>query len=373
MSLMIPNLRKQKRQRETIGERKDPVTENVVPDNGYGLRFPFVAEDPALLAATPGALMLADLQAYAAAAAHEGPTVQRIGGAKKKRQNDDEHDGDEDDDEAGRNTRWSTCGLVLERDGHSMILASGWNSLRVRLDLMPGPAQSWRSPEYAVVRVCNAEVTTLRGQPLIRVYNLNSLTIVGVSHSIGRCAQIGCEALVPRAPGRRCLQHEEDAYHRQWSSRMELNSGQGRVPVAARLQGPSAPAPARSVKQGARVKKSRMRSNVGTSEGTKEIEAKVEASLEHQAKKLLATQGGLGAKSLAALVESEGPRMETPLITASTLKTVRAGGGGPVSSHGGILHPNSWHLHAAVSSAVVLAKGADEEFVDLIDSEEEMN
>ncbi len=71
--------------------------------------------------------------------------------------------------------------------------------------------------------------------------------------------------------------------------------------------------------------------------------ANVEDGQEHVAKQLDSgghAFAGLGARSLAALVGKEGPKIGKQSVTASQLRDAKSRVGGD-----GIIHPNSWQLY----------------------------
>ncbi len=224
-----------------------------------------------------------------------------------------------------RATDWRTAGIVVtSREGEGPCeLAWSWEGERVVLR-REGEARRVGLPVFSCVLLLRPAVHRERGQVVLTVRAAHQLQVVGSSKSIGLCGAKKkdgrtCGRLAPLQ--RRCAEHEEEKYHKQQSARMELNSESSHVP-----------------------KKMRAGAKAAAAAGGKRKEPKAAPMTAEETVQKIAGEkagSGLGARSLAALVGKDAPRVGPPAVTAAALREARAVTG----AQGAFLHPNSWQLY----------------------------
>ncbi len=334
-------------EKKKLQEREPETDGESVPRNGFGLELSLtVAEGCSLDAAGGRCVRLADLhsswredeevedvdEAEAGDFGEDDLGGQSMRGAKKRRRQRPEAAG------------WATAGVVVSVAENSFSLASSWHGAQVTL-VREGEATTVKLPLFACLVITKPAVSRDRGRVTLTVTRAAQVAVVGMSKSIALCVQVKkkgdrpCGRLYNARRSLRCAMHEEELYHKTQSGRMELNTALAYMPK--KFKEANAP-----------------RRGVGGAKKTVPL-----VTMEEMAQKALEGKvgGGLGARSLAALVGKEGPRLGPPTVTPAVLREAKAVAG----NQGSFLHPNSWQLYQSSAATVPKQASAPKE-VELV-------
>jgi hypothetical protein len=242
----------------------------------------------------------------------------------RREERDEDEDGEQrlhQDRKRQRPSEWWTAGMVVASSEEGECeLAWSWEGPRVVLR-REGAAAKVAVPLFACVALVRPAVLRERGHVVLVVRAAQQVHTIGSSDSVGICGAKNkqgrrCERLAHAS--RKCAAHEEERYHKQQSSRMELNSAAAHVPKKHKNEA----RPSKQAKQRSGEKLM----------APEEVVQKMAG--EHAG-------AGLGLRSLAALAGKDAPRVGPPLVTAATLREARSS----VLVEGSFLHPNSWQLY----------------------------